>query len=203
MAIAPPQANGLSPGPRRPRRYRVPHAAHQRPERGRHRGEPAVSRWRRPPPASRQRRRQRPQPARDRARPSESAKAKIWLWRRAARTAAEQVLHLLARVRVVAVRQHHLDARRQNARRNVRGRARHHDQLVIGVIQRGQSRQVLAQSFVFALDRHDDGGGRQFFEAALGQPRRHVIRPLALAPQREPRQQQRRPDEEPVPEHQT
>ena len=38
---------------------------------------------------------------------------------------------------------------------------RHDNQLVIGIIERGERRQIFAQPFVLAFDRHDDGGRRQ------------------------------------------
>ena len=103
---------------------------------------------------------------------------------------------------VVSVGQHDLHRRGQNAGRNVSGIARHHDQLVIGVIERGERGQVLAQAFIVALDRNDDGG-RRLIIAGPGKAARYIIGAFALTAQREDSEQDGGRNEEPVPEHQS
>jgi hypothetical protein len=85
------------------------------------------------------------------------------------------------------VRQHHPNTRGQHAGRDIAGRLRRDDQLVVGIIQRGQRGQVFAQTLVVTLHRHDHRGGRQTLRP-LGQPARHVMGAFALAAQRERRQ---------------
>ena len=72
-----------------------------------------------------------------------------------------QVLNLLGGGGVLAMRQYDADARGQDAWRDIVGGVRGDDEFVVGIIQSGEGGQVFTQAFVVALDRHDDGGGRQ------------------------------------------
>ena len=147
-------------GTERAGRHRVPDPAHQRPEIRRIGEEPAITGGR-ADAGFVERRHQRTQPARrGRARRNRRRRApRCACGSRARRPAGFESSPTCCRLS--PLRQHDSRAHGQHARRNVGRGVGDDDQFVIGIVERRQRGQILAQSLVAALDRHDHGGRRQ------------------------------------------
>lgn len=111
----------------------------------------------------------------------------------------QQVPDFLAGVRIARAGQDEARGGREGALGDVGRVAGGDDQLVVGIVERGERGQVFAQTFLRTFDRNDEGGGRE----DRGPWTSATIIPVALslAAQREPGGQQRRTQDRPEPEH--